>query len=86
MLKASDFDDAFHRALGEGLKDEKEYTNGDGERVVWRLASVISLDYVGEDLAHGQEVYSERVMVSEGQLVSFECKFHPETSVPTQTR
>jgi hypothetical protein len=85
LLKAVDFRNALQYALEAGLKDEKTYANGDGKQVRWRLASIISLDWIGDQLADGQEVYSEPVDVSEDQVVAFEHEFHPETSQPTQT-
>jgi hypothetical protein len=86
VLRAADYEHAFRRALAEGLRDEKAYTNADGQRVLWKLASIISLDRIGEDFADSQEVYSEPVKVTEDHAVPFQHEFHPETSTPTQTR
>jgi hypothetical protein len=86
LLKADDFDDLFRRTLDRGKRDEKEFLNGDGQRVRWRLASIISVDWVGEEIADWQEVYSEPVSVPEDEDVPFEHEFQPETSSPTQTR
>lgn len=85
LLKALDFGNAFQRALEVGLKNEKAYTNGDGKEVRWKLASIISLDWIGEEFVDGQEVYSEPVIGQEDRAVPFEYEFHPETSNPTQT-
>jgi len=63
LLKAVDFRNAFQRALEAGLKGEKAYANADGKQVRWKLASIISLDWIGDQPADGQEVYSEPVNV-----------------------
>jgi uncharacterized protein DUF4288 len=80
-----DWEDAFRRALDEGIRKEQAYENADGKRVVWKLASVISLDRIGEMLGDSQEVYSERVSAPDDQLLQFDSEFHPERSQPTQT-
>jgi hypothetical protein len=86
LFRATDYDLAFRRVLDDGLKDEKSYSNADGQRVLWKLASIISLDRIGEHLSDGQEVYSEPITVTSDDMVPFEHEFHPEASEPTQTR
>jgi hypothetical protein len=77
-----DWEDAFRRALNEGLKKQQEYENADGNRVVWKLASIVSLDRIGETLGDSQEVYSERVSAPDpipnqrpiiGRLLACQC-------------
>ncbi|WP_437290962.1 DUF4288 domain-containing protein [Sorangium sp. So ce406] len=85
LFKASDFSDAMKRALDLGKAHEQEYLNADGKRVRWLLASVISLDLIGDDVMDGVEVYSEPVEVPAGEVVDFDHRFSPEKSEPTQT-
>ncbi|WP_437305469.1 DUF4288 domain-containing protein [Sorangium sp. So ce388] len=85
VLKASDFSDAMRRALELGKTHEQEYLNFEGKRVRWLLASVISLDLIGDELMDGVEVYSEPVDIRAGESVDFDHKFSPEESEPTQT-
>ena len=44
LLRASDWDKAFERALEIGKGREETYTNSDGESVVWRFAEVVHLE------------------------------------------
>jgi hypothetical protein len=83
IFQSSDFDNAFQRALAVGRAQEREYLNGEGNRVRWRLASVVSLDVL-PDLLDGAEVYSEPVPANGGEI-PFNHQFSPEESKPTQT-
>jgi len=85
LRSEDDWEDAFRRALGEELRKQQAYENADGERVVWKLASIISLDRIGETLGDSQEVYSERVLAHNDQPLPFDWEFRPERSQPTQT-
>ncbi len=85
VFQAEDFAEAMRRALDIGTGHEEEYANADGRRVRWRLAAVISLDLVGDDLTDGAEVYSEPVEVGSDVKIDFDYEFHPEQSKPTQT-
>lgn len=86
LFRATDYDQAFQRALDYGIKDEKSYSNADTQRILWKLASIISLDRIGEDLQDGQEICSEPIDVPADQILPFGHEFHPEASKPTQTR
>ena len=82
-FQSADFATAFQRALAIGHEHEEEYLNGEGKRVRWRLANIISLDILPEAL-DGAEVYSEPVSAN-GEKISFDHQFRPEESTPTQT-
>ena len=85
LFRATDFDDAFQRALSIGRKQEKEYVGGEGDRIRWRLKEVISLDVLsGEDL-DGAEVYSEPADLAPADRYLYDAVFTPESSTPTQT-
>jgi len=83
VFKSTDFEAAFRRALQIGREQEEEYLNSDGNRVRWKLASVISLDGL-QELIDGAEVYSEPVPAN-GAEIPFDHQFRPEESTPTQT-
>jgi hypothetical protein len=85
LFRALDFDDAMNRAVQCGKQHEEDYVNADGERVRWRLAAIVSLDLLSEQLSDGVEVYSEPVDAGAEANGSFDRKFHPEESKPTQT-
>ena len=85
LFRAADFESAFIRALELGRRQEQTYANADHQTVWWKLASVISLDQIGPELADGVEVYSEPVPLPQGQEIPFHTEFAPEQSRPTQT-
>ncbi|MDQ3577357.1 MAG: DUF4288 domain-containing protein [Actinomycetota bacterium] len=84
LLRASSFQAALTRAVDVGRSHEEEYTNADGQRVVWRLKEIISLDVVKTDL-DGAEVYSEPVELAPAEQDPFDTVYTPEGSQPTQT-
>lgn len=59
LIRAADFDDAFRRALEVGRAEERTYVNANGVNLRRALAEVISVDWLGEQLEDGKEVYSE---------------------------
>ncbi|MES5484932.1 DUF4288 domain-containing protein [Bradyrhizobium sp. INPA03-11B] len=85
LLRATDFDAAFDRALSIGQASQKEYLNAMGQRVQWRFVEVISLDVIRSDNLDGCEVYSEPVHLNNQEVLPFEAEFSPETSKPIQT-
>jgi hypothetical protein len=84
VFLASDWDDAFHRALELGRSHEEEYPNEAGDSVRWVLAEVISLDRVRSESLDGAEVYSK---ITEVEPSGANCPplLTPELSQPTQT-
>lgn len=84
-FRANRFDDAFHRALELGRREEKEYLNVERKRVVWRLKEITSLDRIPGESLDGVEVYCEISEVPESDVVPFDSKFFPERSQPEQT-
>jgi len=82
---SSMWDAALQRAISIGKQQEEEYSNGDGDRVRWRMQKVVSLDMLSAENLDGAEVYSESVDLEEGMPIPFDTAFNPETSTPTQT-
>ena len=59
---------------------EKEYLNGDGERVQWALESIETVDWIGPQWEDGREVYHEfSDEIPRDQIV---WPLTPETSTP----
>ncbi len=85
IFSAKDFEDAFRRVVELGKSKEEEYRNSEGQRVVWRLKEVISLDKIPGESLDGAEVYSEPTELASGETIPFDTEFHPELSKPTQT-
>jgi Domain of unknown function (DUF4288) len=84
VFQSSDFEAAFQKALGIDRRNEKSYLNADGERVVWKLAEVVSLDIIRTESLEAAEIYSEPVSGSDATL-DIGPTFHPERSSPNQT-
>ena len=84
VFRAADRDDAFKRALELGAGHNTSYKNGDGQRVEWRFAEILTLDGLGNapDL-DGREVHS--LLTGEAELLPFETLLHPEDSHPGET-
>lgn len=85
LIQATDFEDAFGRALEIGRGLERTYLNGDGITVRWAFTSVISLDALGRALTDGDEIYSEPLDLAIDSAIDFDTQFSPEQSKPTQT-
>ena len=58
--------------------------NGNGEKVLWKLKEIVSLDVIRRKNLDGIEVYSEFVEPKE-KIEPFDSLFCPEISKPTQT-
>src|ERR1700722_10226908 len=60
LIRASDREDAFLRALalGHDSHHEEEYLNGEGKVVRWRFDCVLTLDELGDADLDGREVDS----------------------------
>lgn len=85
LIQAADFDDAFRRALEVGRAEERTYVNANGVNLRWALTEVISVDWLGEQLEDGKEVYSEPLELEVDPELRFDTRFAPEQSTPTQT-
>ncbi len=83
IFRATDWDDAFGRALHLGRSHEKDYLNGDGKRVRWRLDRVATLDMIRAPDLDGAEVFSQMSEVSGGP--PFDTEFQPEKHRPSNT-
>ena len=84
LFRSENFDTAFQSALDAGRKNERAYVNGEGQRVFWKTAEVVSLDIIQAKSLEGAEVYSEPVAASDPSI-AVDHKFSPESSKPTQT-
>lgn len=86
VFQAANWDEALERAVELGRVLEEDHLNAEGERVVWKLMDVETLDMLGEEIPDGREVYSEPVPAGpEGKAMRPNTKFRPEESKPTQT-
>lgn len=85
LLLATDFKEAFQKALLVGQSQEREYLNGDNEPVRWRLKEIISLDSVIDGITDGCEVYSEPCPLADGDRTLREDDLRPADSSPTET-
>lgn len=59
VVRAYDYDDAWHKALERGGELEQDYEGGTGERVQWLLEKVETVDQLGAEIVSGREIYSE---------------------------
>jgi hypothetical protein len=79
LIRASDNEDAYQRALELGRKAAHSYQNSEGRTVTWECAGLRDLREVDEpELGDGTEVYSQivrdnpaRQVVSKDQLTCF---------------
>ena len=69
------------KAISLGRRQDRSYLNDEGETVEWRLAAVITLDYLGTELKDGREVYAEPQDVADRETLS-EQALNPEASEP----
>jgi hypothetical protein len=59
LVRASQVDDAYHKAHEIGVSEEQSYSNADGEVVSWKFAGLHDLvEITDQELVHGTEVYS----------------------------
>lgn len=66
--------------IGRALEREEVGDN----RVVWRLAEVVTQDLLRFQDLDGVEVYSEPVHLDEADIIPFGTTFQPERSTPTR--
>ena len=83
VVHSHDSGSAFSSVIARAREDEIAYRNGDGELVQWVLAKVETLDYVGQKISDGQELYSEPRFDS--PLNPYPFPLQPELSVPTSS-
>lgn len=84
LFQSSDFEAAFQKALEIGYRNERSYRNGEGQRVVQKVAEVVSLDMIRSESLEAAEMYSEPIPGSDATL-GIDHTFHPERSLPNQT-
>jgi len=84
LFQAMDFETAFQKIIEIGRNNEDSFVNEDKQKVVWKLAEIISLDIIRSESLDGAEIYSEPVP-GEDPSLTIEHNLHPELSEPTQT-
>jgi PAS domain-containing protein len=84
VFRASDWDDAFERALALGRSHEERYVNANGDEIRWRLKEVLSLDLVARNRIDGAEVHCMTGRLAAEERNS-EGVLDPEGSNPGQT-
>ncbi|MEC7523183.1 MAG: DUF4288 domain-containing protein [Myxococcota bacterium] len=85
LFRASDFDEAFRRAVELGRALEEEYRNLAGQLVRWRLKEVLSLDSIRAESLDGAEVHSSFEEFDPPHKLEMDEVFTPECSEPHQT-
>jgi hypothetical protein len=85
VFPAADFDAALHRAIEIGRAREQEYRNVHGQRVLWRLAAISTLDRIADQLESGAEVHAKSESASAPGSPVEPPVFKPEESKPGQT-
>ena len=83
LVKATDFDDALSAVVARARKDEQAYKNGEDEWVRWMLVDVETLDWLGDTIEDGREVYSEPRF--DVPADSYALPYRPELSKPTNS-
>jgi hypothetical protein len=82
VFRATDWEQAFKRALAVGREMEASYENAESERVEHRLLAVRTLDQLGEELTDGREVFSTRASSARRAVID---PPRPEESEPKQS-
>jgi hypothetical protein len=87
MLRSGSRESAFQLALTRGRAREQSYRNEQGVSVRWRLASIVSLDEIQEADLHGAELLGMPIEADRADhAFAWDHDFHPELSVPAETR
>jgi len=81
IFKATDFEDAFQKALRLGKDQEHQYKNGNGADVRWALNAVEALYFLGDDI-DGVEVGSMMDVYHPNSPLRFDQNFSPELKPP----
>ncbi len=84
-FQATEWDEAFQRALELGRSQEGEYVNAEGQSVRWKLMKVINLNWLKVECLEGAEVHSEFVDVPVDERIPFDSQFAPENVQPSET-
>jgi hypothetical protein len=70
LIRATDDEQAFHRANELGAREAHSYRNADGALVSWGYLGLHDLrELVEQELAHGVEVFSQLTRRPGGELV-----------------
>jgi hypothetical protein len=81
VIRADDYEGAFHAALKLGASQEQEYVNAAGARVRWRFAEVLHVHAVTGESVENQEVMTE--FAGRPPQLPFDATFSP--SRPQET-
>ena len=81
VFRARNHQDAFHRALLLGKKQETQYLNGKGQRVRWALVAVENVKHLGRTL-DGKEIGSLLDVLHPDKPIPFRKRFNPSKSKP----
>jgi hypothetical protein len=82
LLKATDFADAFSRAIDLGRKQETKYKNSKQQSVRWAFVKVEQIWELGGNL-DGQEVGSIMDVLITDEAISYRKRFNPKRHLPT---
>jgi len=80
VVVADHFADAKTKILARALQDECAYWNADQEMVQWVLVEIVTLDYLGEKIESGREIYSEPEFGDCRER--YRAPFRPDLSTP----
>lgn len=71
LFQSGDFETALKKALEIGHRNEQSYLNGDGQRVVWKIAEVVLPGHYTDSVTRGSGnlfgVCSRNQLVSDGR-------------------
>jgi hypothetical protein len=84
VFKATDFSNAFAKALSIGKANQAKFKNQYGEGVRWSLVEITTLDRVGPRI-DGVEVASRLHPRTSARAIEFKQKFKPEKSKPSES-
>ena len=79
VLRASDHDHAFERALEFGRNHETAYLNDKGQQVRWAFVKVLAVNWIGRKI-DGSEVSSSLHYRTSAEPIAADHIFDPETS------
>lgn len=85
VFKSNNYKAAFLHALKLGKQSEHEYLNVNGERVLWRLKEIVTLDKLHSKSLDGVEIWSQLNILKKKEILPFDAVLKPEDSEPTQS-
>jgi hypothetical protein len=85
VFKSTNYKTAFQHALKIGKQNEHEYLNVNGERVIWKLKEIVTLDKMRAQSLDGIEVWSQLNILTKKEIIPFDAALKPKNSQPTQS-